>query len=129
MLGRNIAHTYIKLSISAIWCLTLDPYPIVNVTRYNRQSFTCSVDPNWNAVAYNYGSTNIALLVVENGKCKDFAARPSGLYTTDCDDSTRKFYLTINNVTDDYNRKTIACIMYYAGTNSQIESLITVQCK
>jgi hypothetical protein len=61
------------LLFSAIWCLTLDPYPRVNVTRYNSQSFNCSVDPNWTSVAYNYGSTNIAFFVVQNGTCKDFA--------------------------------------------------------
>ena len=130
MLGRNIAHTYIKLFISAIWCLTLDPYPRVNVTRYNRQSFNCNVETSWSAVAYNYDSTNIALFTVGNvGKCKDFVDQSSGLYTTYCDDSTRTFYLTINNVTDVYNRETIECKLFYAGINSKIESLINVQCK
>ena len=46
----------------------------------------------------------MAFFGVEDGKCKD-AAPSSGLYTTDCDDSTRTFYLTINNVTDDYKQE------------------------
>ena len=118
------------LLFSAIWCLTLDPYPTVTVTRYNSQSFNCSVETSWSAVAYNYDSTNIAWFAVGKvGKCKDFVDQSSGLYTTYCDNSTRTFYLTINNVTDDYNRQTIECKLFYAGNNSQIESLINVQCK
>ena len=115
---------------SAIWCLTLDPYTTVNVTRYNSQSFNCSVEPNWSSVTYNYGSTNIAFFAVQAGKCKDFANQSSGLYTTDCDVSTGTLYLTINNVTDDYSQKTIQCrVTYSTGTNYRIQSLISVQCK
>jgi hypothetical protein len=116
------------LFFPAIWCLILDPFPTVNVTRYNSQSFTCSVDPNWSSVSYNYGITNIALF---NGdKCSDFINHTFGLYTTDCDDSTRTFYLTINNVTDVYNMKTIVCNVFYStGANSKKQSLIHVQCK
>ena len=112
------------------WYLTLDPYLTVIVTRYSSQSFNCSVDPNWTSVAYNYGFTNIALFVVQNGTCKDYADQSSGLYTTNCDDSTRTFYLTINNVTDDYNGKTIVCQVFYStGNNFDIKSVINVQCK
>jgi hypothetical protein len=108
----------------------LDPYPTVNVTRYNSQSFNCSVDPNWNTVSYNYDGTNIALFVVQDGKCKDFVDHTSGRYTTDCDVSTRTFYLTINNVTDVYNGKIIQCeVTYSTGTRSEIQSFINVQCK
>jgi hypothetical protein len=128
-MARCIAWIYtFHCAFSAIWCLTLVPYPTVNVTRYNSQSFNCSVDPSWNTVAYNYGITNIAFFGVDNGKCKDFADQSSGLYTTDCDDSTRTFYLTINNVTDEYNEKTIKCIAVYgAEVKPKKESLIHVQ--
>ena len=68
------------------------PYPTVDVTRYNSQSFNCSVDPNWSSVTYSYGEINIALFfVAQDGKCKDVGAQSSGLYTTYCDDSTRRF--------------------------------------
>ena len=124
-----ILHIYWFI-FSAIWCVTLVPYPSVTVTRYNRQSFNCSVDPNWSAVAYVYGIENIALFSVQDGKCKDFLDQSSGLYTTDCDDSTRTFYLTIKNVTDDYNGKIIQCkVTYSAGVSSQQQSIIHVQCK
>jgi hypothetical protein len=108
----------------------LDPYPTVNVTRYNSQSFNCSVDPNWNAVSYDYGETNIAFFGVQDGKCKDFVDHSSGLYTTACGVSTRTFYLTINNVTDVYNGGTIECtVAHSTGDRSQKQSLINVQCK
>jgi hypothetical protein len=94
----------------------LYPYPTVDVTRY------------WNYVAYNYGSTNIAFFGVQDGKCKNFIDQSSGLYTAYCDDSTGLFYLTINNVTDVYNGRTIQCtVAYSTGTSSQIQSLINVQ--
>ena len=113
-----------------MWCLTLHPYPTVDVTRYSSQSFNCSVDPNWNTVAYINELENIAFFGTLNSKCKDFGNPPPGLYTTDCDDSTRTFYLTINNVTDDYNGDKIQCrVTYSTGTSSQIQSLINVQCK
>jgi hypothetical protein len=112
----------------AICCLSLDPYPTVNVTRYNSQSFTCIVDPSWSSVVYVYISTNIALHVAP-GNCYDFIDQSSGLYKTGCNDSTRMFYLTINNVTDDYNGKTIQCRVFYTGTSPDKESLINVQCK
>jgi hypothetical protein len=87
-----------------------------------------TVDPNWSSVTYNYDSASIGLFFVENGKCKDIQS--SGRYTTDCDDSTRTCYLTINNVTDAYNGRTIECrVRYNSGTSSQIQSLINVQCK
>ena len=115
------------LFFSAIWCLTLDPYPTVNVTRYNSQSFNCSVDPNWNSVSYNYRKTNIALFYVQGGKCQNFAATVPGLYKTDCDDSTSTFYLTINNVTDG---KPLQCVVTYStGATSSKTSTINVQCK
>ena len=123
-----VLHIY-QLIFSAIWCLTFDPYPTVNVTRYNSQSFNCRVDPNWSVVTYNYGSINIALFAVLDGKCKDFAGQTSGRYTTDCDDSTRTLYLTIKNVTDVYNGETIECrVTYDTGANPTIQSLINVQC-
>ena len=129
-LGRDIIYNIYQLIFSAIWCLTLDPYPTVNVPRYNSQSFNCSVDPNWSSVTYNNGPTNIAFFVVQDGKCKDFVDQSSGRHTTDCDDSTRTFYLTINNVTDVYNGNIIQCgVTYSTGTNSRIQSLINVQCK
>ena len=113
-----------------MWCLTLHPYPTVDVTRYSSQSFNCSVDPNWNTVAYIYELANIAFFGTLNSKCKDFVDQSSGLYTTDCDVSTRTFYLTINNVTDDYNEKTVECrVTHSTGTSSQIQSIINVQCK
>jgi hypothetical protein len=58
----------------------------------------------------------MAFFGVEDGKRKD-AAPSSGLYTTDYDDSTRTFYLTINNVTDDYNRRTIKCQVVHKHNN------------
>ena len=129
-LGRDIIYNIYQLIFSAIWCLTLDPYPTVNVTRYNSQSFNCSVDLNWNTVAYSYGSRSIALFYGVDGKCTDLVDQSSGRYTTDCDDSTRTFYLTIKNVTDSYNGKTIQCKVWYnSGTRSEIQSLINVQCK
>ena len=95
---------------------------IPNVTRYNSQSFNCSVDPTWRAVTYNYISTSISLFTVQDGKCKDLLDQSSGLYTTDYDDSTRTFYLTINNVTDDHNRKTIRCrVAYFTGNGPEIK--------
>ena len=96
---------YILIYFSVICCITLIPYPTVNVIRYNIQSFTCSVDPNWSSVIYSHCSTNMAFFSVQDGKCKD-AAPSSGLYTTDCDDSTRTFYLTINNVNKGNNKIT-----------------------
>ena len=130
MLGLNIAHIYIKLFISASWCLTLDPYPTVNVTRYNSQSFNCSVDPNWSLAHYYHGGTNIALFKASDGKCKDFVDQSSGRYTTYCDDSTRTFYLTINNVTDDYNGYFIQCIVSYSVEPITYKyTVINVQCK
>jgi hypothetical protein len=81
-------------------------------------------------LAYFYGTENISLFFVQDGKCKDYVDQSSGIYTTDCDDSTRTFYLTINNVTDDYNGRTIQCnVTYITGTRSQIQSIINVQCK
>ena len=125
----EILHIYIII-FSAIWSLTLDPYPTVNVTRYNSQSFNCSVGPNWSTVSYNYDGINIALFFVQDGKCKDYREHTSGLETTDCDDSTRTFYLTINNVNDVYNGKIIKCkVVYGSGASSEKESLINVQCK
>jgi hypothetical protein len=116
--------------LPAIWCLTLDPYPTVNVTRYNSQSFNCSVDPDWKTVSYFYAVKNVAFFVVVDGKCKDFIDQSSGRYTTDCDDSTRTFYLTINNVTDVYNGKIIKCQVVYGPTGSSgKQTLINVQCK
>ena len=110
--------------------MTLVPRPTVHVTRYNSQRFILSVDPNWSTVSYNYGSTNIALFAVQDGKCKDFVDQTSGLYTTDCDDSTRTFCITNNNVTDNYNGKIIQCsVTDSTGTTSQIQSFINVQCK
>jgi hypothetical protein len=118
------------LLFSAIWCLTLDPYPTVTVTRYNSQSFNCSVESSCSSVAYNYVSINIALFVALDGKCKDFIDQSSGLYTTDCDDSTRMFHLPINNVTDVYNGRTIQCsVVNSTGGSSEIESTVYVQCK
>ena len=112
----------------AIWCLTLDPYPTANVTRYNSQTFNCSVDTNWNRVSYNYDGTTIAMFYADDGKCK--GGQLSGPYKTDCDDSTRTFYLTINNVTDDYNGRIIECIVVHDVISiSRIQSLINVQCK
>ena len=120
----------IKFIFSAIWCLTLDPYPIVNVTRYKGQSFNCSVGINWNTVDFSNDASNIAFFGVVGGKCKDFSEPPPGLYITDCDDSTRTFYLTITNVTDVYNGRTIQCrVRYSTGTSFQKQSLINVQCK
>jgi hypothetical protein len=55
----------------------------------------------------------MAVFVVQDGKCTDFASESSGLLTTDCDASTRTFYLTINNVTDTYNGRTIQCRVRY----------------
>lgn len=112
-----------------MWCLTVDPYPTVNVTKYNSQSFTCSVDLNWNSVTYSYDAVNMAFFA-DDGKCKDFADQSSGLYITDCDDSTRTLYLTINDVTDVYNGKTIKCeVIYSTGATPNIQSVINVQCK
>jgi hypothetical protein len=129
-LDVDLSLTYILIYFSAIWCLTLVPYPTVNVTRYISQSFNCIVDPNWSSVAYFYGTENISLFFVQDGKCKDYVDQSSGIYTTDCDDSTRTFYLTINNVTDDYNGRTIQCnVTYSAGVSSQQQSIINVQCK
>jgi hypothetical protein len=120
----------ISILLPAIWCLTLDPYPTVNVIRYNSQSFNCSVDPNWSSVAYSHDDINIALFIDTGGKCKDFADHTSGRYTTDCDDSTRTFYLSINNVTNVYNGRTIRCrVVDSTGTSSQKQSLLNVQCK
>ena len=51
----------------------------------------------------SYGYKNMTFFGVQDGKCKDFVDQSLGLYTTDCDDSTRTFYLSINNVTDVYN--------------------------
>ena len=114
----------------AIWCLTLEPYPTINVTRYERQTFNCSVDSNWSSVAYNYGTVNIALFAVQDGKCIDFADHSLGRYTKYCDEISRTFYLTINNVTDDYNAKTMECIVVYSSrTSSKLQSRIYVQCK
>ena len=111
-------------------CLTLEPHPTINVTRYERQTFNCSADSNWNTVSYNYGLLNIAFFVDQDGKCKDFAVPTPGRYTTYCDDTSRKFYLTINNVTDDYNGKTMQCrVVYSTGAISELRSIITVQCK
>ena len=106
------------------------PYPRVNVIRYNSQSFNCSVNSNWSSVSYSYGSTNIVLFGVADGKCKDFVDQSSGLYSTYCDDSTRAFYLTINNVTDVYNGRQIQCRVFNSiGTSSEIESRLNIQCK
>ena len=125
----EILHIYINL-LSANWCLTLDPYPTVDVTRYSDQSFNCSVDPNWRTVSYFYAVSNVAFFVVVDGKCKDFQDQSSGLYTTDCDDSSRTFYLTINNVTDDYNGNMIRCqVVYGSVAKSEKQTLINVQCK
>jgi hypothetical protein len=113
-----------------IFLATLHPYPTVNVTRYNSQSFNCSVDPDWNSVTYNYDKTNVALFNVQGDKCKNHALTPPGLYTTNCDDSTRTFYLTINNVTGDYNGKIIECIVGPStGDTTDRQTLINVQCK
>jgi hypothetical protein len=129
-LDVDLSLTYILIYFSAIWCLTLVPYPTVNVTRYNSQSFNCSVDPNWSYVTYNYDRANIALFFVQDVKCIDDINQSSGIYTTDCDASTRTFYLTIKNVTDSYNGNTIQCrVMHSSGTSSEIQSLINVQCK
>ena len=118
-----------NLIFSFIFLATLHPYPTVNVTRYNSQSFNCSVDPNWGTVAYNYGFSNIAFFGVQVDKCKNFADQ-SSLYTTDCDDSTRTFYLTINNVTGEYNGKTIGCkVVPSTGEATDRQTLINVQCK
>jgi hypothetical protein len=128
-LWAEILHIYI-IFFPAIWCLTLDPYPTLNVTRYNSQSFNCIVDDNWNSVLYNYGDRNIAFFKVVDGKCKDFADHSSGRYTTACNISTRTFYLTINNVTDGYNQKTIACqVIDNTGAIFKTQSVINVQCK
>jgi hypothetical protein len=105
-------------------------YPTINVTRYERQTFNCSVDSNWSSVSYYYQVTNIAFFLAKDSKCKDWAAPPPELYTTYCDDTSRKFYLTINNVTDDYSGKTIQCrAVYNIGAISDLRSIINVQCK
>jgi hypothetical protein len=104
--------------------------PTINVTRYERQTFNCSVDSNWSSVAYNYGPVNIALFAVQDGKCIDFADHSLGRYTTYCDEISRTFYLTINNVTDHYNAKTMECMVVYGSSTSfRIQSRIYVQCK
>ena len=64
--------------IFSFFLATLHPYPTVNVTRYNSQSFNCSVDPNWSTVAYYYGLLNIAFFVAQVDKCEDSAAPPPG---------------------------------------------------
>lgn len=116
--------------IFSFFLATLHPYPTVNVTRYNSQSFNCSVDPNWRYVTYSGGPKYMAVFGVQDGKCTDLVSQSSGLYTTDCDDSTRTFYLTINNVTDVYNGKIIQCQVFYStGNNFDIKSVINVQCK
>jgi hypothetical protein len=46
---------------------------------------------HWSSVAYFYGTENISLFFVQDGKCKDYVDQSSGIYTTDCDDSTRTF--------------------------------------
>ena len=118
------------LLFSAIGCLTLYPYPTVDVTRYNSQSFNCSVEPNWSSVTDSYDSTNKALFLVQDCKCKKVGDQKSGRYTTDCDDSTITFYLPINNVTDVYNGKTIQCrVKDRTGASSDMNSVIHVQCK
>ena len=113
-----------------MWCLTLEPYPTINVTRYDRQTFNCSVDSNWSSVSYNYDGINIALFVVQDGNCIDVVGHSLGRYATYCDDTSRTFYLTINHVTDDYNEKAIQCLVVYSSrTSSDRESRINVQCK
>jgi hypothetical protein len=71
--------------------------------KWSRLFFFCNtkrVDANWSSVTYSYDDTNIAMFfVAQDGKCKELGAQSSGLYTTYCDDSTRTFYLTINNLT------------------------------
>ena len=119
-----------NLIFSFIFLATLHPYPTVNVTRYNSQSFNCSVDRSWSTVAYNYGVTNIALFAVQEGKCKDLVTPPPVLYTANCDDSTSTFYLTINNVTGEYNGETIVCkVVASTGDTTARKTSINVQCK
>ena len=99
-------------------------------TAANHLTVVLILTGNWSTIVYIYDLANIAFFGVLNSQCKDFGKPPSGFYTTDCDESTRTFYLTINNVTDDYNGKEIQCrVTYSTGTSSQIQSLINVQCK
>ena len=126
----NVQFDLVNIFFQASWCLTLEPYPTINVTRYERQTFNCSVDSNWSSVSYYYGVTNIAFFLAQDAKCNDLAAPLPELYTTYCDDTSRTFHLTINNVTDDYSGKTIQCTaVYNTGAISDLRSIINVQCK
>jgi hypothetical protein len=65
------------------------------------------------------------LFVVQDDKCIDFVDHSLGRYTTYCDDTSSMFYLTINNVTDDYNEKTIQCrVVYSPGVSSYLRSIM-----
>jgi hypothetical protein len=104
--------------------------PLATIRRTKFQIIVRKREPNWRYVAYNYMYVNIALFTALDGKCKDYINQTSWLYTTDCDDSTRTFYLTINNVTDNYNGKTIHCsVTHSTRSRTDMNSVINVHCK
>ncbi|CAG2236796.1 unnamed protein product [Mytilus edulis] len=70
----------------------------------------------WRSVIFNIKQRehvqNVAFFIDTEGTCKNYASNFE-LYQADCDYSSRKFYLTFNNVTENVDGVSLSCVATY----------------